>query len=114
MRAARTRRRRGFVSRATWRGRAARARLRELRSVRRLRGARRALPHAGQRAGAGLVKRLAMPESLRRFRHERQAMTFEHSMLRTATLCLLAFGAVMVYSASSGTTLLSQGGDSSE
>jgi cell division protein FtsW len=40
-------------------------------------------------------------------------MTFEHSMLRTATLCLLAFGAVMVYSASSGTTLLTEGGDSS-
>jgi cell division protein FtsW len=34
-------------------------------------------------------------------------------MLRTATLCLIAFGAVMVYSASSGTTLLSDGGDSS-
>jgi cell division protein FtsW len=34
-------------------------------------------------------------------------------MLRTATLCLIAFGAIMVYSASSGTTLLAQGGDSS-
>jgi cell division protein FtsW len=42
-----------------------------------------------------------------------ERMTFEHSMLRTATLCLIAFGAIMVYSASSGTTLLSQGGDSS-
>ena len=50
---------------------------------------------------------------LGRFRREREAMTFEHSMLRTATLCLIAFGAVMVYSASSGTSLLSQGGDSS-
>jgi cell division protein FtsW len=39
--------------------------------------------------------------------------TFEHSMLRTATLCMIAFGAVMVYSASYGTTLLSNGGDSS-
>jgi cell division protein FtsW len=39
--------------------------------------------------------------------------TFEHSMLRTATLCLIALGAVMVYSASYGTTLLSNGGDSS-
>jgi cell division protein FtsW len=39
--------------------------------------------------------------------------TFEHSMLRTATLCMIAFGAVMVYSASYGTTLLSHGGDSS-
>src|SRR6187455_3438720 len=42
------------------------------------------------------------------------SMTFEHSLLRTATLCLIAFGAVMVYSASSGTSLLQGGGDSSE
>ena len=42
-----------------------------------------------------------------------ERMTFEHSMLRTATLCLIALGAIMVYSASSGTTLLSEGGDSS-
>ena len=41
-------------------------------------------------------------------------MTFEEQMLRTATLALIAFGAVMVYSASSGTSLLSHGGDSSE
>jgi cell division protein FtsW len=45
---------------------------------------------------------------------KRQTMTFEHSMLRTATLCLIAFGAVMVYSASSGTSLLQGGGDSSQ
>ena len=44
----------------------------------------------------------------------RETMTFEHSMLRTATLCLIAFGAVMVYSASSGTSLLQGGGDSSQ
>jgi cell division protein FtsW len=47
-------------------------------------------------------------------RAKRAPMTFEHSMLRTATLCLIAFGAVMVYSASSGTSLLNGGGDSSE
>ena len=40
-------------------------------------------------------------------------MTFEEQMLRTATLALIAFGAVMVYSASSGTSLLSDGGDCS-
>jgi cell division protein FtsW len=34
----------------------------------------------------------------------------EHRMLLTATLCLLAFGAVMVYSASSPLGVLSQGG----
>jgi cell division protein FtsW len=49
-----------------------------------------------------------------RSRAKRETMTFEHSLLRTATLCLIAFGAVMVYSASSGTTLLEGGGDSSE
>jgi cell division protein FtsW len=47
-------------------------------------------------------------------RAKRVPMTFEHSMLRTATLCLIAFGAVMVYSASSGTSLLNGGGDSSQ
>jgi cell division protein FtsW len=47
-------------------------------------------------------------------RAKRAPMTFEHSMLRTATLCLIAFGAVMVYSASSGTSLLNGGGDSSQ
>ena len=45
---------------------------------------------------------------------KRVEMTFEEQMLRTATLALIAFGAVMVYSASSGTSLLSNGGDSSE
>jgi cell division protein FtsW len=37
------------------------------------------------------------------------ARTVEHRILLTATLCLLAYGAVMVYSASSATTLLSHG-----
>jgi cell division protein FtsW len=36
--------------------------------------------------------------------------TLEHRILLTATMCLLAFGAVMVYSASSATTLLEGGG----
>ena len=44
----------------------------------------------------------------------RAEMTHEEQMLRTATLALLAFGAVMVYSASSGTSLLSHDGDSSQ
>ena len=34
----------------------------------------------------------------------------EYNMLLTATLCLLAFGAVMVFSASSTTRVLSNGG----
>src|ERR687897_2042963 len=37
----------------------------------------------------------------------------EYSILYTATLCLLAFGAVMVYSASSAESLLSGSGDAS-
>ncbi len=39
--------------------------------------------------------------------------SIEHRILITATLCLLAFGAVMVYSASSATTLLQGGGNGS-
>ncbi len=38
------------------------------------------------------------------------AQSLEHRILLTATMCLLAFGAVMVYSASSATTLLQGGG----
>src|SRR5205807_330992 len=40
----------------------------------------------------------------------RVAPPLEHRMLMTATLCLLAFGAVMVYSASSPLGVLSRGG----
>src|SRR5271155_2706357 len=36
--------------------------------------------------------------------------SLEHRMLATATMCLLAFGAVMVYSASSATSVLAGGG----
>jgi cell division protein FtsW len=43
----------------------------------------------------------------------RAAKPIEHRMLMTATLCLLAFGAVMVYSASSTRNLLVGGGDGS-
>ena len=38
------------------------------------------------------------------------APTVEYSLLLTATLCLLAIGAVMVFSASSATSLLAEGG----
>src|SRR6202161_44148 len=40
----------------------------------------------------------------------RVAPPLEHRILVTATLCLLAFGAVMVYSASSPIGVLSEGG----
>jgi cell division protein FtsW len=41
------------------------------------------------------------------------AQSLEHRILLTATMCLLAFGAVMVYSASSATTLLQGHGNGS-
>jgi cell division protein FtsW len=41
---------------------------------------------------------------------EAGGQSLEHRILLTATMCLLAFGAVMVYSASSATTLLQGGG----
>ena len=41
----------------------------------------------------------------------RSAPPLEYSLLLTATLCLLALGAVMVFSASSARTLLAGGGD---
>ena len=41
------------------------------------------------------------------------SQTLEHRILLTATMCLLAFGAVMVYSASSATTLLQGRGNGS-
>ncbi|MEK6326216.1 MAG: putative lipid II flippase FtsW [Actinomycetota bacterium] len=40
------------------------------------------------------------------------ALPIEYNLLLTATLCLLAFGVVMVFSASSTTSLLGQSGDS--
>src|SRR5262249_5736842 len=42
-----------------------------------------------------------------------RGQSLEQRLLLTATLCLLAFGAVMVYSASSATTLLQGGGTGS-
>jgi cell division protein FtsW len=43
-------------------------------------------------------------------RSRRKAVSAEYNMLLTATLCLLALGAVMVFSASSTTRILSDGG----
>src|SRR5438874_6424878 len=49
----------------------------------------------------------------RRSSRSRAQQSLEQRMLLTATLCLLAFGAVMVYSASSATTLLQGRGNGS-
>jgi cell division protein FtsW len=43
--------------------------------------------------------------------NRRASQPIEHSLLLTATLCLLAFGVVMVFSASSTTSLLGESGD---
>ena len=53
-----------------------------------------------------------MPRSAAAERRRRQPL--ESNVLLTATLCLLAFGAVMVYSASSARTLLEGTGDGSD
>jgi cell division protein FtsW len=47
-----------------------------------------------------------------RARKRAGSQPIEYNLLLTATLCLLAFGAVMVFSASSTTALLGQSGDS--
>ena len=62
------------------------------------------LPKEGERSSrAGRARHAA-----RRAEH-----SLEHRILLTATMCLLAFGAVMVYSASSATTLLQGQGNGS-
>src|SRR3954466_14938971 len=45
-------------------------------------------------------------------RTKSRSQPIEYSLLLTATMCLLAFGVVMVFSASSTTQLLGQSGDS--
>jgi cell division protein FtsW len=52
----------------------------------------------------------ATPKLRRRAAARRVAPPLEHRILLTATLCLLAFGAVMVYCASSPATALASGG----
>jgi cell division protein FtsW len=61
-----------------------------------------------------MAKRAAARARKPRARGSRQAAVkpLEHNILLTATLCLLAAGAVMVYSASSARTLLEGQGDS--
>src|ERR687883_317132 len=51
------------------------------------------------------------PGSGSKERPAKRPQPLEHRLLLTAILCLLAGGAVMVYSASSARTLLENGGD---
>jgi len=55
-------------------------------------------------AAAGRPNRLA--RARRQGKPSRDAVSLEHNLLLTATLCLLALGAVMVYSSSSAATVL--------
>ncbi len=57
--------------------------------------------------GRGRVK---AKSKQKRKRSKARAVSTEYSLLLTATLCLLAFGAVMVFSASSTTQVLQNGG----
>ena len=55
-------------------------------------------------------RKAAKKKRKKRGRSRAAALPAEYNMLLTATLCLLAFGAVMVFSASSTTQVLSDGG----
>src|SRR5260221_12532482 len=57
------------------------------------------LPRPGSKGGKKKVKK-----------RRAASLPAEYNILLTATLCLLAFGAVMVFSASSTTRILSNGG----
>ncbi len=63
-------------------------------------------------ARAATLGRPAKPRRAKKTkkRSRAAAQSTEYNMLLTATLCLLAFGAVMVFSASSTTQVLSDGG----
>jgi cell division protein FtsW len=65
---------------------------------------------ARPRRGGGKARKLL---ARRGGRASGREQTLEHRILLTATMCLLAFGAVMVYSASSATTLLQGRGNGS-
>jgi cell division protein FtsW len=72
------------------------------------------MPAAARGADAKAHGRGARPRSDRAGRRSAQRQQpLEHRILLTATLCLLAFGAVMVYSASSASTLLQGQGNGS-
>jgi cell division protein FtsW len=58
----------------------------------------------------GRVGKASKGKRAKKAKPARAALSTEYNMLLTATLCLLAFGAVMVFSASSTTRVLQNGG----
>ncbi len=68
---------------------------------------------AARRARPAQPARPRRKKATERRRRAKQPQTLEHRILLTVTMCLLAFGAVMVYSASSATTLLQGQGNGS-
>ncbi len=72
---------------------------------------------ASARAGRARPGKKALPRKGGKAKRARakapRPQTLEHRILLTATMCLLAFGAVMVYSASSATSLLRGQGNGS-
>src|SRR5690606_16874159 len=78
------------------------------------RAARRGLPRHRRRArtwAASVLSALTarLPGRGRSTRRTRRGHTIEYSLLLTATLSLVAFGAVMIFSASSSASLLNDG-----
>src|SRR2546423_3345934 len=103
----------GGRRRETGRGGPALPGLCELRRLSRLRAARRGVPGGGPTAQMTTRAATAGKGPARKRSRTKAAASAgpsEYSMLLTATLCLLAFGAVMVFSASSTTQVLSNGG----
>src|SRR6476661_371282 len=66
---------------------------------------------AGKRRAKAKAEGKAKTPRRARARRQSKQQPLEHRLLLTAILCLLAGGAVMVYSASSARTLLENGGD---
>jgi cell division protein FtsW len=64
------------------------------------------MPAAGRRSNSSAARNSRAKRSPRAASAPARAQPLEHRILLTATLCLLAFGAVMVYSSSSASSLL--------
>ncbi len=102
--------------------RSARPGVRQLRRLLGLRGAWRPLPKPREGVGGGVSAKTRKPPAKPKVKPKvtgrskpaakrKSPYPIEHSILLTTTLCLLALGVVMVFSASSTTSLLGDAGD---